>query len=245
MSQQIVILAAGKGTRMGTEVPKVLLPIHDRPVITHLLDEITSIPQDTPPVIVVGFQEQLVKDTLGPAYVYVTQFDLKGTAHAVLSAKDAITAENFIVLCGDVPFTTKESITQLMDLHLKNQAKVSMFTCSLPNFENEYENFLSFGRIIRDAEGRVIKIQEYKDCTDEQKLITEVNPSIYVFNSNWLWDKLSNIDDHNSQHEFYLTDIVELAIADGQQIYSLPISAKEIYGINTPDNLEYARKISE
>lgn len=243
MSQQIVILAAGKGTRMGADVPKVLLPLHNEPVISHLLNEIKTVPQDTAPIIVVGFQEDLVKATLGSEYIYVTQIDQKGTAHAVLSCKGTVTAENFIVLYGDMPFTTKQSLEKLIELHTNNSAKISMFTAPLPSFENEYEHFLGFGRIIRDQENNIIKIQEYKDCNDEQKQITEVNPGIYMFNTAWLWDQLEQIGDHNVQNEFYLTDIVELAIKDKQKIYSLAIAPEEIYGINTPEHLEFARKL--
>ncbi len=253
MSQQIVILAAGKGTRMGSGFPKVLLPLdvnidpmvskNYRSIISNLLDEVKEVPQIPPPIIVVGFQEQLVKDALGPNYNYVTQFDQKGTAHAVLSAKQAVTADNFIVLNGDMPFTKKESLQKLIQLHNDNHAMVSMFTVELPNFENHNEHFLSWGRIIRDENGGIIKIQEYKDSSDEQKLITEVNTGTYMFNSEWLWDKLKKIGHDNAQHEFYLTDIIELAIADAQKIYSLKITPQESYGINNPDDLDFARKI--
>lgn len=243
MSQQVVVLAAGKGTRMGADVPKVLLPLHNEPVITHLLKEVQGLSMQTSPIIVVGFKKELVKETLGDSYIYVTQFDQKGTAHAVLSAKPVVTAENFIVLYGDMPFTSKESLDKLSDLHRSSNAKISMFTATLPNFENQYEHFLGFGRIIRETGGKIIKIQEYKDCSEEQKLITEVNPGIYMFNSEWLWSKLEQIDDDNAQQEFYLTDIVELAISDNQEIYSLPIAAEEVYGINTPEHLEFARKL--
>ena len=243
MSQQIVILAAGKGTRMGAEIPKVLLPINGKPVVSHILDEIETIPQESKPVIVVGFQEQVVKDTLGPDYIYVTQVDQKGTAHAVLSAQSVVTADNFIVLNGDMPFTKKESLLKLIHSHTSSDAMVSMFTVVLPNFENDYGHFASWGRIIRDKTGKIIKIQEFKDSSDEQKLITEVNTGTYMFNSKWLWDKLQQIGDNNSQHEFYLTDIIELAIGDNQTVNSLTILAEEAYGINDPEDLEFARKL--
>lgn len=243
MSQQIVILAAGKGTRMGSDIPKVLLPLHDEPVITHLLNEVKTVAQDTAPIIVVGFQKGLVQERLGTGYIYVTQFDQKGTAHAVLSCKGTVTAENFIVLYGDMPFTSKESIEKLIELHTSNQAKISMFTAVVPDFENQFEHFLGYGRIIRDPQGHIVKIQEYKDCTDEQKQITEINPGIYMFNTSWLWEQLAGISDENAQHEFYLTDIVEMAVRDGEPIHSLPIAAEEVYGINTPEHLEFARKL--
>lgn len=253
MSQQIVILAAGKGTRMGGEFPKVLLPIDQnidpstdknyRTIISYLLEEIKDVPQETAPVIVVGFKQELVKAKLGDKYIYATQFDQKGTGHAALSAKSAVTADNIIVLNGDMPFTKKESLQKLIELHNLNKSMVSMFTVELPSFTDQYEHFLSWGRIIRDQNNEIIKIQEYKDSTEEQKLITEVNTGTYMFNSPWLWDKLQKIGDDNSQGEYYLTDIVELAIADGQQIHSLTISPQEGYGINSPADLEFARKL--
>ncbi len=244
MTQQIVILAAGKGTRMGGEIPKVLMPLGDQPIIKHLLKQVKQVPQSTAPVVVVGFKKELVRQALGPDYLYVTQIDQKGTAHAVLSAKEIITADNIIVLNGDMPFTSAESLQKLIDLHNSNKSMVSMFTVMLPNFENQYAHFLSWGRIIRDSGDQIIKIQEYKDCTEQQKLITEVNTGTYMFNSKWLWDQLEKIGDKNAQHEFYLTDIVELAIADGQQVHSLVIDPKESYGINNPDDLEFARNLS-
>lgn len=246
MSQQIVILAAGRGTRMGVDMPKVLLPLREgQPVISHLLEGIKDVSQDTAPIIVVGFQEELVKETLGAEYIYVTQFDQKGTAHAALSAKPAVTADNIIVLNGDMPFISTETLNSLSETHTSNGAKVSMLTCKLPNYEGDYANFISYGRIVRDAEGHIVKVQEYKDCNEEQKQITEVNTGEYMFNSAWLWDKLEQIGSSNAQHEFYLTDIVEIALADGQKIQSLPVAPEEIYGINTPDNLMYAKTLLE
>ncbi len=243
MSQQIVVLAAGKGTRMGVDIPKVLLPLGDKPLITHLLEELKEVPQDTAPVIVVGFKEELVRQTLGDEYIYIHQKEQNGTAHAVASAKPAVTAKNFIVLNGDMPFTTKESLQKVIDIHNSTDAMVTMMPCILPNFDNEYSNLISYGRVIRDAYGNITKIQEYKDCTEEQKFITEVNSGSYMFNSEWLWDKLDTIGSTNAQHEFYLTDIIEIAIKDGQKIQSLPLAPQEIYGINTPDNLIQAQSL--
>ncbi len=243
MSQQIVILAAGKGTRMGVDIPKVLLPLGDKPVILRLLERAKTVPQDTAPIIVVGFMKELVEQTLGAEYIYVQQFDQRGTAHAVLSARPAVTAKNIIVLNGDMPFTSAESLLKVIELHNSTNAKLTMLPCVLPNFENEYKGFASYGRIIRDSEGNIQKIQENKDCTEEQKQITEVNTGSYMFNAEWLWSKLEQIGSSNVQEEFYLTDIVEIAIADGQNIQSFPISPQEIYGINTPEDLEYAKSL--
>ncbi len=247
MSQQIVILAAGKGTRMGVDVPKVILPLGGKPVVIRLLENIKRVAQSTKPILVVGFKKELVKktvqDNLGDGYIFVTQFDQKGTAHAALSAKPVVTAKHIIVLNGDMPFTTAQSLEKVIELHTRENSKVTMLPCKLPNFENQYQNFLSYGRIIRNTAGEIIKIQEYKDCTKEQKQITEVNPGSYMFDAEWLWEKLEQIGSSNSQGEFYLTDIIEIAIQDGQIIHSLPIPPEEIYGINTPENLAFAESL--
>lgn len=248
MSQQIVILAAGKGTRMGVDMPKVLLPLGDKPVVSHLLDAVKDVPQDTAPIIVVGFKKELVQETLGNKYIYVQQFDQKGTAHAVLSAKDVVTADNIIVLNGDMPFVSAEYLNKLIEMHnsvsdLGDPVMVSMCPCVLPSFDGKYSSFKDYGRIIRNSDGDIIKIQENKDCNEEESKITEVNPGIYMFNSKWVWGQLEKIQTNNAQGEFYLTDIVELAIADNQKIQSLPIHPEEVYGINSPDQFEFAKTL--
>lgn len=245
MSRQIIILAAGKGTRMASPIPKVLIPLRGKPVIKYLLEEVAQVAIDTRPIIVVGFQSELVKKELGAEYGYALQIEQNGTGHAVLAARDLVTADNIIVLYGDMPFVTATSMQQLIDLHEQSGAKISMFTGVIPNFDGVYNHFNGFGRIIRNSSGKIEKIQEFSDSTDEQKKITEVNPGIYMFNSSWLWPHLSQIGSKNAQGEIYLTDIVEAAITDGQTIASLPISPEEIYGINTPDHLAHAHTLIE
>jgi bifunctional UDP-N-acetylglucosamine pyrophosphorylase/glucosamine-1-phosphate N-acetyltransferase len=247
MSRQIMILAAGKGTRMAgatpVPIPKVIIPLGDKPVIQHLLAEVEKIETSTPPIIVVGYESDKVKDALGDKYLYALQSEQKGSGHAVLAGKDLVTADSVLVLNGDMPFITAESLQKLIDAHESTQAKVSMITGRLPNFEGVYQHFNSFGRIIRDSEDHIEKIQEYLDCTDEQKQITEVNSGEYMFNSEWLWPHLEKIGSHNAQGEVYLTDIIELAIKDGQKIKPLEVSPEELYGINTPDHLDHAKSI--
>lgn len=245
MSRQIVILAAGKGTRMASPIPKVLIPLRGKPVIKYLLEEVTEVEQDTKPIIVVGFMNELVKEQLGSEYLYAEQTEQLGTGHAVIAARSSVTAKNFIVLYGDMPFVTAVSLKKLIDLHEHNEAKVSMFTAIVPNFEGVYEHFKGFGRIIRDGNSHIAKIQENADASEEQKAITEVNPGIYMFNSEWLWPNLEKVGSGNVQGEIYLTDIIELAIQDGQKIESLPIAPEEIYGINTPDHLAHAQTLIE
>lgn len=249
MSRQIIILAAGKGTRMAamqnTEkpLPKVLIPLRGKPVIKYLLEEVAQVSADTQPIIVVGFQSEAVQQELGSDFLYALQTDQNGTGHAVLATRPQVKAGNIIVLYGDMPFVTAQSLQKLIDLHEQNGAKLSMFTGIVPNYDGVYDHFKGFGRIIRDANSHIKKIQEFADCTDEQKQITEVNPGIYMFNSDWLWPHLEQIGSANAQGEVYLTDIIEIAIRDGQKIESLPIAPEEIYGINTPDHLAHAQTL--
>lgn len=247
MSRQIVILAAGKGTRMAGAVsepmPKVLIPIRGKPVIKYLIEEVSNIQTDTNPVVVVGYMHESVEQELGGEFLYVQQTEQLGTGHAVLATKNTITANNFIVLYGDMPFVTSNSLQKLIKVHESTQSKLSMFTTKVDNFEGVLNHFNGFGRIIRNDLGEIQKIQEYKDCTEQQKLITEVNPGIYMFNSEWVWPQLEKIGSNNAQGEIYLTDIVELAIKDGQKIQSMSIAPEEVYGINTPDHLAHAQTL--
>jgi bifunctional UDP-N-acetylglucosamine pyrophosphorylase / glucosamine-1-phosphate N-acetyltransferase len=244
MDTQIVILAAGKGKRMGTkEVPKVLIPLKGKPVISYLLEEVVKLKDLPPPIIVVGHKSTAIKQALGKGFRYALQRGQRGTAHAVWSAQPYVKAKNIFVLYGDIPLITAASLKKLMHVHDSQQAVISMFTAFVPNFEKEYANFLHFGRIIRNEFKEIVKIQEYADAAEEQRAIREINPGIYLFQSQWLWDNIDKIDDSNAQQEFYLTDIVEIAITEGHTIHSFAVNPKEILGINTIEQLKLAEKL--
>jgi bifunctional UDP-N-acetylglucosamine pyrophosphorylase/glucosamine-1-phosphate N-acetyltransferase len=244
MDTQIVILAAGKGKRMGSkEVPKVLIPLKGKPVILHLLKEVDRLKDLPPPVIVVGYKSTAVKDTLGKGYKYAFQRDQGGTAHAVWSAQGSITAKNILVLYGDIPFIRAASLKKLIHLHQSKRPVISVMTSVVPNYEGKYQHFFNLGRIVRNQFGEIEKIQEVADADDEQKNIREVNSGIYMFTTEWLWDNIDKIDNKNAQGEFYLTDIVEIAISEGQPVESMTVSPLEIFGINTAVQLEQAAKL--
>jgi bifunctional UDP-N-acetylglucosamine pyrophosphorylase/glucosamine-1-phosphate N-acetyltransferase len=228
MQTQIIILAAGQGRRMNNDdMPKVLLPLGGKPVILHLLEELESLEAGKNPVIVVGYKSSAVEKALGKKYTYVLQRDQRGTAHAVGCAEKQITAKNVLVLYGDVPFIRASSLEQLMRLHEKEKAAMTMFTTRVPNFTGSNSAFLHFGRIIRDRFGNIAKITEYKDATDEEKQILEVNPGIYIFKSDWLWDHIGDIKPTNAQNEYYLTDIVEVAIQEEVSVCCCPSVVKK------------------
>ena len=218
------------------EMPKVLVMLRDKPIILYLLEEMEKIHQLARAVIVVGYMAEKVKAVLGDGYDYAFQAQQLGTAHAVMSAERYIKADNVLVLYGDMPFITAESLKKLMRLHQEQEAAITMFTSTVNDF-SEFPSLAHFGRIIRDIYGNIVKITEYKDASIEERKIREVNPGIYMFNSQWLKNNIHGVKNQNAQGEFYLTDMVELAIANGQQIHSLPISPREVLGINSPEEL--------
>lgn len=241
---QIIILAAGKGKRMDNqELPKVLLPLGGKPIISHLLKELAKLEEGKRPVTVVGYKSTNVKEALGKNYTYAVQRDQLGTGHAVWCAEKQISAKNVLVLYGDMPFIKAASLRKLMQLHSSAKSTITMFTTRVPNFEKRYASFVNFGRIIRDRFDNIIKITEYKDATDEERAIREVNPGIYMFRSDWLWSHIDQIGSNNIKGEYYLTDIVEVAIREETAIYSLPLSVNEILGINTKEQLREAERL--
>lgn len=245
MRNQFVILAAGKGTRMGNpKVPKVLTMLNSRPLILYVLGEIEKIGQLAKPVVVVGFGNKKVEAVLGSDYLYALQEDQLGTAHALLAARKKVKAENIVVLYGDMPFIKSESLSQLIKLHFKTGANISMLTAQVKNFKGIYHSLEKYGRVIRDPiNHQVVRIVEYKDASDVQKKIMEVNPGIYAFRTKWLWENLNKIKNENAQKEYYLTDIVDVAISQGEKVRSMLVDGQEVVGINSKEDLEIAEKL--
>jgi bifunctional UDP-N-acetylglucosamine pyrophosphorylase/glucosamine-1-phosphate N-acetyltransferase len=245
MKNQIVILAAGKGTRMGNpKVPKVLVMLKNKPLILYALEEIEKINQLCKPVIVVGFGAGKVQQVLGNNYLYAFQEKQLGTAHALMAAKNKIKAENILVLYGDNPFIKADSLKSLISSHFKKGSKISMLTGQVENFTGRNKPFEHFAKIIRDPiSHEVIKIVEHKDATDAQRKIKEINPGIYMFNTKWLWENLKKIQNSNKQKEYYLTDIVQIALSQDDQVNSIMIDAKEMVGINSREDLAVAEKM--
>ncbi|MDE2311699.1 MAG: NTP transferase domain-containing protein [Patescibacteria group bacterium] len=244
MRNQFVILAAGKGTRMGNpKVPKVLTMLNNKPLILYVLDEIDKISQLAKPVIVVGFHAEEVKGVLGRDYYYAWQDKQLGTAHALLCAKSKVKAENILVVYGDMPFIKAESLRELIKLHFYSGAKLSMLTAQVKHFRGRLAGLKHYGRVIRDVLHNIVGIVEYKDASQQQKNIREINPGIYMFKTAWLWDNLKMIGNQNRQGEYYLTDIVDVAIKQGEKVSSLMVPPEEVIGINSREDLIQAERI--
>lgn len=238
---RVVILAAGKGTRMKSELPKVLVKLNGKPMIKHLLDSVHKTNIDEKPVIVVGYKKEEVIKELGDKYQYVIQEEQLGTGHAVMSAENVLmdNTDNVMVLPSDHPFISPETIKTLAEKHLESRAKITMATTKLPDFEGWRSAFYtSFSRIVRDENSKIIKDVQFRDANDEEKKITEVNPIYFCFNADWLWKKLKTLKTDNDQKQYYLTDVIKMAMEEGQKIESINIDAREALAANSKEELE-------
>jgi UDP-N-acetylglucosamine diphosphorylase/glucosamine-1-phosphate N-acetyltransferase len=241
----IIILAAGKGTRMNSDLPKVLVPLQERPMIHYLLDSIAKIDINNKPIIVVSPDnyQQMHEALKGYNVIFAVQDRQLGTGHAVLSAKDESSpqAEKTLVLYGDHPFLNSQSIDNFEN---KDVEALNLMSVKVDDFSNWKKAFYHWGRLIRDENDKLEKIVEFKDASESEKEITEVNPAMFIFNSSWLWKNISNLDNNNKQEEYYLTDLVSLAFKQGVDIKTTQINAQEAMGINSVEDLEIAKKLN-
>jgi bifunctional UDP-N-acetylglucosamine pyrophosphorylase / glucosamine-1-phosphate N-acetyltransferase len=165
-----------------------------------------------------------------------------GTANALLAAKPKVKAENILVVYGDMPFIKAESLSGLITLHFHSGAKLSMLTAQAENFSGRFKSLEHYGRILRDPLHGIAGIVEYQDANEAQKKLREINPGVYMFKTDWLWDNLKRINNLNKQKEYYLTDIVGLAIGQGEKVASLMVPAEQVTGINSKEDLAQAEK---
>jgi len=236
---QAVILAAGKGTRLkATRIPKALYPILGRPMIEYLIESLEAAGFKKP-IVVIGFRGNKIKELLSDRAEYVWQKKRLGTGHAVMKAKEKLSGINSVlVVLGDMPFWKSKTIQRLIKTHFKSGATISLVSVILKN-----PSFFQYGRIVRDKNNKVVKIVEEKEATKKEKQIKECNPSLYLIKANWLWKNLPKIK-KSKAGEYYLPDILELAVQQGEKINVVSISDwKQTFGINTKEQLKLAEKI--
>ncbi len=238
----VVILAAGKGKRMGDpERAKVLTPLFDKPLLGYVLDQAAPLAPSRV-VVIIGHQRDAVRTFVSdyaPQASCAEQLEQLGTGHAVMQTRTAL--EGFdgdvLILSGDVPLVRASTLQHLVERHRASRSVATVLSARVPDATG-------YGRILRDGQGALQSIIEHKDASDEQRAIDEINSGIYVVNARALFDALSHVGNSNAQQEYYLTDIIGIFGTQGK-----PISAwcgpswEELHGINTPADLQRAADI--
>jgi UDP-N-acetylglucosamine diphosphorylase/glucosamine-1-phosphate N-acetyltransferase len=236
----VIILAAGKGSRMQTSLAKVLIPIAEKPILEYVLDIAKKLhPART--IVVVGHQADQVQEEFSKRDLkFVLQEEQLGTGHAAQKAEQALNdfkGNNVLVLCGDMPLIKAETLKKLLLQHREVAAKCSVLT--LKSKEKH-----DFGRIIRDDDGAILKIVEHRDASAHEKIVDEFNSGVYCFDKKLFFKALCCLSDDNIQKEYYLTDTLEYAMENGYPVASVQIKdTDEIFGINSPEDLKRAEKL--
>lgn len=230
----IVILAAGKGSRMKSDIPKVLHTIAGKSMVVHVIDAAWKLTKNNIHVVV-GHQAELVKSVVLQSFSvnFVVQKTLLGTGDAVKQAIPCLGPgiKNVMVLCGDVPLIRENTLRQLVAAHQKACAKLTVLAVNL-------ENPTGYGRIVLDPAGEIIAIREESDATSQEKRIPTINTGIYCFDRKFLEKAIAFIRPDNNQAEYYLTDMVGIARSKGEKIsVRIMADSRQVIGVNTLDEL--------
>jgi bifunctional UDP-N-acetylglucosamine pyrophosphorylase/glucosamine-1-phosphate N-acetyltransferase len=237
-----IILAAGQGKRMKSEKAKVLHEVCGQPMIHYVVDAARGAGARTI-VVVVGYAADQVRDYLRdePDVLFATQTEQLGTGHAAKSCRPYLADYQgpAMILVGDEPLLRPQPLTHLLQLQQTDQVACLLGTVDLPDPTG-------FGRILRDSAGRFLRIVEERDCTPEERAITEVNPSCYVFELPGLWDALDQIGTSNAQGEYYLTDAPERLMVMGHKVLARNVlQPDDVLGVNTRQHLAQATAIMQ
>jgi bifunctional UDP-N-acetylglucosamine pyrophosphorylase/glucosamine-1-phosphate N-acetyltransferase len=247
-----IVLAAGKGTRMRSTLPKVLHQVAGLPLLAHVLKAIEAIPSTSAfapfvtnttsqrPIVVIGNGATQVEAAFGERCLYALQEEQSGTGHAVLVAQHVVDGLNplpqtILVCYGDMPLISSETLARVLVEHFTSQATLTILTAIS-------EQPSDFGRVVRDPDGRVREVVELKRATEEQKGISEVNSGVYCFDRSWLWPNLQALP-KNASGEYYLTDLVGVASSQGCKIATVSATLDETIGINDRVQLAVAENL--
>ncbi|MBU8920855.1 MAG: NTP transferase domain-containing protein [Bacteroidales bacterium] len=234
-----VILAAGQGTRMKSDMAKVLHQLCGRPMIRYVVDAAGSIDPERI-ILVVGYQaEAVMKEMDGEDVEFALQEERLGTGHAVLQAGSLL--EGFsgtvMVLTGDTPLLRSVTLAALLETHRDSCASATVLSAVL-------EDATGYGRIIKDKQGQFLKIVEHKDASDDEKKVNEINSGIFCFESRDLFSALAGVGKENAQGEYYLTDVMSILREEGRKtVVHLCLDRQEVMGINDVDQLKEAERL--
>jgi len=239
MDVTCIILAAGKGVRMKSEVPKVFHEILGKPMLSYVLQAAFDL--DIKDIfVVIGHQSEVIRNFYRRLPItFVLQSEQLGTAHAVMQVEPVLKnlSSPVLVLNGDMPLIRTETLGRLVDEHGSKGSKATILTAIM-------DNAGSFGRIVRDKSGEIIRIVEQKDANEEELKIREINTGTYVFERDALFSALHEVKPLNVQKEYYLTDCIELLRKKGYRISSASVlESLEATGINTREELEMVERI--
>ena len=231
-----VILAAGKGTRMQSDLPKVMHPVFGRPMVHWVIDAARAAGA-TKIVLVIGHGADLVRAEFAGArdVEFALQEKQLGTGHAVMMARpnleDCAASTDAFVLCGDGPLIRAETLATLLSLHRRESAAATLATSVI-------ENPQGYGRIVRDAAGRLARIVEQKDASESERAIREINPSYYCLRADALFDALSQVGNRNASGEYYITDVFGILRDAGRTVAAVDaVPSEDVLSINDPAQL--------
>jgi bifunctional UDP-N-acetylglucosamine pyrophosphorylase / glucosamine-1-phosphate N-acetyltransferase len=236
-----IVLAAGRGSRMGGDLPKVLHELDGKPLVTYAVDSARAAGAKTV-VVVVGYRAELVMAELADSGVdFAVQAEQRGTGHAVLAAREHLEEGegDILVLYGDMPLLSAPTLRQLIAHRRKTGAAAAALTLVIDSPPD-------FGRIVRDADGRVIRVVEVKDADADELAIREVNVGAYCFEARSLLPVLERLRTDNAQGEYYLTDAVGILVQDGHRVETIATGdIEETLGINDLPHLAFAGKLED
>lgn len=237
MKLKTLILAAGKGTRMKSNIPKIIHKVNGMPMISKIINVLNNLnPEEN--ILILGYKKEDVLKVIGEDSSYVLQNEQLGTGHAVMQAKEKLKDYDgdVMILCGDTPLLKSETLKALFDFHKSTNATTTILT-------SIYENPFGYGRIVKEN-GFVRAIVEEKEATQKIKKIKEVNAGVYCFNAKELFKALDKIDNNNEKGEYYLTDVIGIQVKENKKVQSFILEdSQEILGVNSKVELALANQV--
>jgi bifunctional UDP-N-acetylglucosamine pyrophosphorylase/glucosamine-1-phosphate N-acetyltransferase len=237
-----VVLAAGEGTRMKSRLSKILHPLAGKPIARYALDTALEVGAETT-VFVVGKNSDEIRRVLGAnresQVEYVYQTERKGTGHATMQARPVLEGRSGLVLVcyADMPLLTAKTLRRLVENQSQDRTAATILTLVS-------DDAMGFGRVIRGQDDRVSEIVEEKVCTPEQLAIKEVNCGVYCFDADWLWSHIDQIPLNPVKQEYFLTDMIGIAVADGRRVEAIVSDEPdEVIGINNRVHLSWAEAV--